>query len=193
LTATAPLVISANNIALSFSTRVINNGGQVDLATGVVTAGTYQSLTVNTYGQVTAGGDLISANGIAARTSAGAYTARTITGTANQVTVTNGDGVAGNPTLSLPTSARGSINATGVYCATGSGTGTTFVITQATHGLGTVGNSYCDLIAQCLDASSNPAVLVFTDISINTTTGDITFTFAVSQTLSNYKFTVIGK
>lgn len=29
--------------------------------------------------------------------------ARTITGTANQITVTNGDGVAGNPTLSLPT------------------------------------------------------------------------------------------
>jgi Cu/Ag efflux protein CusF/frataxin-like iron-binding protein CyaY len=34
----------------------------------------------------------------------GKFTQRTITGTANQVTVTNGDGVSGNPTLSLPQS-----------------------------------------------------------------------------------------
>ena len=33
---------------------------------------------------------------------AGKFTQRTITGTTNQVTVTNGDGVSGNPTLSLP-------------------------------------------------------------------------------------------
>lgn len=44
----------------------------------------------------------LSANGIAVRTAEGTTTARTITGTANQVAVTNGDGVAGNPTLSLP-------------------------------------------------------------------------------------------
>lgn len=35
---------------------------------------------------------------------AGTSATRTITGTANQVTVTNGDGVSGNPTLSLPQS-----------------------------------------------------------------------------------------
>jgi hypothetical protein len=34
----------------------------------------------------------------------GKFTQRTITGTTNQVTVTNGDGVSGNPTLSLPQS-----------------------------------------------------------------------------------------
>ena len=33
---------------------------------------------------------------------AGKFTQRTITGTTNQITVTNGDGVSGNPTLSLP-------------------------------------------------------------------------------------------
>ncbi len=32
----------------------------------------------------------------------GAFAGRTITGTTNQITVTNGDGVSGNPTLSLP-------------------------------------------------------------------------------------------
>jgi hypothetical protein len=41
-------------------------------------------------------------NGILAQTAADTFAARTITGTSNQVTVTNGDGVAGNPALSLP-------------------------------------------------------------------------------------------
>ena len=42
-------------------------------------------------------------NGILTQTAADTFTGRTITGTANEITVTNGDGVAGNPTLSLPT------------------------------------------------------------------------------------------
>ena len=44
----------------------------------------------------------LSSNGIVARTGSGTAATRTITGTANQVIVTNGDGVSGNPTLSLP-------------------------------------------------------------------------------------------
>jgi hypothetical protein len=41
--------------------------------------------------------------GIAVRTGTDAWTTRTITGTANQITLTDGGGVAGNPTISLPT------------------------------------------------------------------------------------------
>jgi len=41
-------------------------------------------------------------NGILTQTAADTFTGRTITGTANQITVTHGDGVSGNPTLSLP-------------------------------------------------------------------------------------------
>ena len=43
----------------------------------------------------------ISTTGIAARTAASTWTTRTITGTANQIAVADGDGVAGAPTLSI--------------------------------------------------------------------------------------------
>ena len=43
-------------------------------------------------------------NGSLHQTSADTFVARTLTGTASQITVTNGDGVAGNPTISLPAS-----------------------------------------------------------------------------------------
>lgn len=40
--------------------------------------------------------------GFLTRTAANTYTPRTLTGTAGQITVTNGDGVSGDPTISLP-------------------------------------------------------------------------------------------
>ena len=43
-------------------------------------------------------------NGIMVQTDTSEFIGRTITGTASQVTVTNGDGVSGNPTISLPAS-----------------------------------------------------------------------------------------
>ena len=42
-------------------------------------------------------------NGILTQTASDTFTGRTITGTANEITVSNGDGISGNPTLSLPT------------------------------------------------------------------------------------------
>lgn len=45
----------------------------------------------------------IASTGMVARTAAATYTARTISGTTNEITFTNGDGVSGNPTASFPT------------------------------------------------------------------------------------------
>lgn len=44
----------------------------------------------------------LASNGVIARTGTGTAAVRTITGTSNQITVTNGDGVSGNPTLATP-------------------------------------------------------------------------------------------
>jgi hypothetical protein len=46
--------------------------------------------------------EALGSTGLAARTAADTWAQRTLTGTANQITVTNGDGVLGNPTISLP-------------------------------------------------------------------------------------------
>ncbi|MBU3905671.1 hypothetical protein KKC83_03160 [Patescibacteria group bacterium] len=48
------------------------------------------------------GDDDFTSNGLMVRTAAGTYTTRTLTGTANQITITNGDGVSAAPTFSLP-------------------------------------------------------------------------------------------
>lgn len=45
----------------------------------------------------------LSSTGLIARTASGSAAARTLTGTSNEITVSNGDGVSGNPTVSLPT------------------------------------------------------------------------------------------
>lgn len=52
-------------------------------------------------GQILIDGDF-SSTGIMTRTGSGSYAGRTITGTSNEIEVTNGNGVSGNPTLSLP-------------------------------------------------------------------------------------------
>jgi hypothetical protein len=47
--------------------------------------------------------EALAASGLAARTGTDTWAARTLTGTAAELTVTNGDGVSGNPTISIPT------------------------------------------------------------------------------------------
>ncbi|QCN99716.1 hypothetical protein D3093_31175 (plasmid) [Azospirillum argentinense] len=90
-------MVSVNEGATNAGTLWLSNATPYDgvLGTTVLTWSAVhnaQSKALNT----------LATNGLIARTSAGTVTARTITGTSSEVLVTNGDGVSGNPTLSLP-------------------------------------------------------------------------------------------
>jgi hypothetical protein len=66
----------------------------------------------------------LSATGLAARTGAGAFALRSIAGTANQISVANGGGVLGDPTISLPAAitAPGSLTVTTNLACNGNAT-----------------------------------------------------------------------
>lgn len=71
--------------------RALKSKGPISATTVDADTVTADSLTIDGLG-----------NGLVAHTGSGAYAARTITGTANKITVTNGDGVSGNPTITIP-------------------------------------------------------------------------------------------
>ncbi len=62
-------------------------------------------------------------NGLWTRTGAGTGSARTITGTANHIVVTDGNGVGGNPTIDLHSSVIAALGASGLPTAGGTMTG----------------------------------------------------------------------
>lgn len=117
------LTKNGNTISVVTSARFTFNAGVLDLPTGVVPSGTYTKITVDTYGRVTGGatatpadigaqaasGELtglaaLAANGIVTRTAAGTYAPRSIAisaGSSAGLTISNADGVAGNPTIAL--------------------------------------------------------------------------------------------
>ncbi len=80
----------------------------------------------------------ITSNGIIVRTAADTYVERTITGTSNYIDVTNGDGVAGNPTITIsPTySGQTSITNLGTIVA-GTWNGSTIGVPYGGTGLST--------------------------------------------------------
>lgn len=76
-----------------------------------------------------AGLEGLATNGVAVRTGTSTWTTRTITGTAGKITVTNGDGVAGAPTLTIDSSYIGQNTITTLgTITTGTWNGTTLGI-----------------------------------------------------------------
>lgn len=101
-----------------------------------------------------------SSTGIVAKTDADTITPRTVTGTANEITVTNGNGVSGNPTVSIPSSVTftGKTITGGTYnSATLSSPSVTTPtgITKSDVGLGNVDNTS--------DATKNSAAATLTN------------------------------
>lgn len=84
----------------------INTGGAVDIA-GTLDIGALADVETVINGKQPLDTTLTAlagynTNGLFTQTAADTFTGRTIAGTANKITVTNGDGVAGNPTLTIP-------------------------------------------------------------------------------------------
>ncbi len=160
------IIVNADNIDLADA----GTAGTYNVATtdqyGRVTSAFLRTLTAGTTGLSIADGDGtaanptisldsdlvavagLTANGIISRTATGAAAVRTITGTAQQVTLVNGDGVAGDPVISLTdfgtagtynvvtTDAKGRISSASLRTLTSASTGAITV----TNGDGTAGD-----------------------------------------------------
>lgn len=122
LTVSGGLVLSGNDLSVgtASSSRIVINANNIDLATTGVTAGTYTKITVDIYGRITTGATATPAdigaqpaatlltslaglgtNGFLVKNAAGTIVTRDILGTTNNISVTNGDGISGNPTIDL--------------------------------------------------------------------------------------------
>lgn len=99
-----------------------------------------------------------STNGLLARTGAGTVAARTLTGPAAGITVSNGDGVSGNPTLALANdlAAYEGLSTTGLVVRTGDGTATTRTLTAPAAGITVTDGS---------GVSGNPTLVLANDLS----------------------------
>lgn len=85
-------------------------------------------------------------NGVICQTAADTFAGRTITGTSNRLTVTNGDGVAGNPTLDISTSYVGQATITTLgTITTGVWTGTDVAVADGGTGASTAAGAVTNL------------------------------------------------
>jgi hypothetical protein len=116
--ATAGYVVAVKADKTGFELVAAGSGGGSGTVTSVTLVQPAAGITINDTGvaittagtrTLTLADDLLgveglSGTGLATRTASNTWTTRTLTGTAGRVTVTNGDGASGNPTVDLATS-----------------------------------------------------------------------------------------
>lgn len=116
--------------------------------------------------------EALAGTGFAVRTATDTWAQRTITGTANELTVTNGDGVSGNPVLSLPTALTftgktvtgGAFNVASV-AATGTVTGSNLSGTNT--GDNAVNSLYSGLVSNATHTGDATGATALTVVRIN--------------------------
>lgn len=198
--------VTARSLATANAARITVTNGDgvagnptVDLAT-TVTGATTNGITYDNFGRITAAADLIASNGLVARTAAGTWAARSLaTASSARITVTNGDGVAGNPTVDL---ASGIIGTPGPYdnvtvdtygrvtagvakgFAQDIGNGSLTTIT-VTHNLGTK-----DVIVSVYDKTTPFGEVIPEIRRSGTTTVDLLFN--VAPTTNQYRVVVLA-
>lgn len=100
---TADNNIISNNTCISSAANVANADITVSSGTGNKIENNIGIGTTTEYATILSGlQDMGTGAGVVVQSGNTSFAKRTITGTSNQITVTNGDGVSGNPTLSLP-------------------------------------------------------------------------------------------
>lgn len=111
------------NIVTNDPTRIYVHADYIDLASIVGAASNKTKINFDTYGRVTAAGEIVSTNGFVARTAADTFAARTLQ-QGDNITITNANGVSGDPVISA---AATQTYDTGVF-RTGTGDGDTLRI-----------------------------------------------------------------
>jgi hypothetical protein len=166
------LWLCTNTVAPTVGTTAItftqlNKGTDLQPGTGITITGNTVAISATYVGQ-------------ASITTLGTIATGTWQGTAVAVAY-GGTGAATAP------AARANLGAVGKYTATiGDGATTAIAITQAVHGLATNGSMH----AECYDATTG--VKVYPDITINPTTGAVTYTFTSPPAANSYRAVIMG-
>lgn len=105
---TGTVVLDPDDLDDSATTNKFTTASDISKLSGIEAAADVTDATNVAAAGAVMDGDF-SANGLMARTAAGAYASRTITGTTDQIGVSNGNGQAGNPTLALATAVTASL------------------------------------------------------------------------------------
>jgi hypothetical protein len=112
-----------------------------------------------------------STNGLLTQTAADTFTGRTVAGTTNRITLTNGDGVSGNPTVDISTVYVGQATITTLgTITTGTWTGTSIAVANGGTGATTAATARSNLgVPNITVASSAPGSPATNDVWIDTT------------------------